>query len=339
MTGGKRSRLPLALLVAVHGAVLFAGFLAPYDFAEQNRTLAFAPPSRLRFFDSSGRFHLRPFIYDWTPRADGAGYDEDRARMWPLRFFVAGAPYRLAGVVTLRLHLFGVEEPGRIFLAGSDAYGRDVFSRLLWGGQFSLFAGLLAASLSLGIGLALGAVAGFYGKWLDEGIMRGAELFLALPWLYLLFAVRAFLPLNISAYQAFLLLVTVIGIVGWARPARLIRGIVLSAKERDYVLAARGFGASDVYLLRRHVLPQALGVVLTQAAVLAPHYMLAEVTLSFLGLGVPEPAPSWGNMLSAVQQYYVVSTYWWILLPGLVMVPVFFAYFRVADAWQKLEWE
>ena len=118
----------------------------------------------------------------------------------------------------------------------------------------------------------------------------------------------------------------------WARPARLVRGVVLSARERNYVLAARGFGAGDLYLIRRHIAPQTFGLVLTQAALLVPQYILAEVTLSFLGLGVGEPVPSWGNMLAALQQYHVLSSYWWMWLPGLALVPVFLAYFALAEA-------
>ncbi len=181
---------------------------------------------------------------------------------------------------------------------GSDAYGRDQFSRFLYGGQISLLAGLIAAILSVSIGILAGGIAGYYGGWIDEILMRGGELFLALPWLYLLFAVRAALPLHISQWQVFLLLVSVMGLIGWARPARLIRGVVLSAKERNFVLAARGFGASDAYLLRRHVLPQTYAVLLTQITLLVPQYVLAEVTLTFLGLGVGEPMPSWGALLS-----------------------------------------
>ena len=219
-----------------------------------------------------------------------------------------------------------------MFLLGSDGFGRDQLSRLLHGAQVSLAAGLLAAAVSLGLGWVLGGLAGFYGGWVDAVVMRGAELFLALPWLYLLLAVRAVLPLHVSAAQAFLMIVLVIGLVDWARPARLVRGIVLSARERSYVLAARGFGASDLYLLRRHVAPQTLGVVLTQAALLVPQYILAEVTLSFLGLGVSEPAASWGNMLGALQQYHVLVSYWWMWAPGLVLVPVFLAYFALSEA-------
>jgi len=162
--------------------------------------------------------------------------------------------------------------------------------------------------------------------------MRTAELFLALPWLYLLFAVRMALPLDLAPAQAFLLVLALIAVVGWARPARLVRGLVLSARARDYVVAARCLGASDSYLLRRHVLPQITAILLTQAALLAPQYILAEVTLSFFGLGVGEPVPSWGNMLASLQRYHVVASYWWMFLPGIVMVPVFWLYHSLADS-------
>jgi len=326
----------VTFLAAVHLIVLLAGFFAPYDFASQERSLPFVPPSRLHFVDPEGHFHLRPFVYMWTQRAGTLGaYEGDRSRLFPVRFFVRGAPYKIAAAFVSSWHLFGVEEPARIFLAGSDEYGRDEFSRLLYGGQISLFAGFVAAAVSLALALILGVLAGFYGGWLDDVVMRFSELFLALPWLYLLFAVRAFMPLHIAPAQAFMLLIAVIGFIGWARPARLIRGIVLSAKERSYVLAARGFGASDLYLMRRHVLPETSGVLLTQAALLVPQYILAEVTLSFLGLGVGEPVPSWGNMLASLQKYYVLTSYSWMFAPGLALIPVFLLYYELCSVLQE----
>ena len=232
------------------------------------------------------------------------------------------------------MHFFGGENT-RIYLLGTDAYGRDQFSRLLFGGQVSLFAGLLGAGVTLFIGWSIGAVAGYYGGWRDSLLMRVAELFLALPWLYLLFALRAFLPLAVSPLEAFFLITAVLGAVGWARPARLVRGVVLSAKERDFVRAARGFGASNGYLLRRHILPETSSVLLTQAAILIPQYVLAEMTLSFLGLGVPEPVPSWGNLLSGLQQYSVLVSYWWMYLPALAMVPFFLGYLGLASSFEE----
>jgi peptide/nickel transport system permease protein len=323
-------------LVLVHGAVLGAGLLAPYNPAEQNRDLAFAPPMRVRFVDPQGIFHFRPYVFAWVNHAangEPARYEEDHSRTWPLRFLVRETS-REAQVAPGPLRLFGVDAPGRIFLLGTDDYGRDQFSRLLYGGQVSLFSGLLAAALSLGLGLLLGGISGYFGGWLDELVMRATEIFMALPWIYLLFAIRAFLPLHLGVRQSFFLLIGVIGLTGWARPSRLVRGVVLSTKERDYVRAAQGFGAAWFYTLRRHILPETFAVVLTQASILIPQYILAEITLSFLGLGVNEPVPSWGNMLAGLQKYYVLESYWWMFASGLILIPVFLLYHWLAGGLQ-----
>jgi peptide/nickel transport system permease protein len=325
----------LVILGALHAIVVCAGFFTPYDPIEQDRRNPYLPPMRLHLVDQQGRLHLRPFAY--ALKLKGGTFDQyepDASQPVPVKFFESGARYRLLGFVPSRIHLFA-SEGTRVCLLGTDAYGRDQFSRLLHGGQISLLAGILGAGCTLSIGLCVGAVAGYFGGWRDDALMLVAELFLALPWLYLLFALRAFLPLSVSPLKAFLLIVAVIGAVGWARPARLVRGVVLSAKERDFVRAARGFGASNGYLLRRHVLPETSSVLLTQAAILIPQYVLAEMTLSFLGLGVPEPTSSWGNLLSSLQQYSVLVSYWWMYLPALAMVPFFLGYLGLASSLQE----
>jgi peptide/nickel transport system permease protein len=293
MTG--RVRIPLYLLAAIHGAVLFAGFLAPYDYDEQHRDFSYAAPSL------------------------SARAPEGIATTCRVEWLRGG-------------RLFGARPPCGIFLLGTDAFGRDVFSRVLYGGRISMLAGLIATLLALGLGAAAGTIAGYFGGWTDALLMRGGELLLALPWLYLLLAVRAVLPLHIPTGQAFLLVVGIIGTVGWIRPARLIRTVVLSTRERGYVLAARGFGASGAYVIRRHILPETLGVVVTQATVLIPQFILAEVTLSFLGLGISEPVPSWGNMLAEARQYFALMSHGWLLAPGIVLVPLLLGYFVLADA-------
>jgi peptide/nickel transport system permease protein len=308
----KRRIIPvIVFLAAVHLTVLTAGWFAPYGYAEQYRDFPYAPPARIH------RDGFRFFVYGTTPDATG-NYTEARSQIYPIHLFRNG-------------RLFGVDAPGVLFLAGTDGYGRDVFSRILYGARISMLTGLFAAILSLGIGWTLGTAAGFFGGWTDRLLMRGSEFFMALPWLYLLLAVRAFLPLHIGSLQTFVLLVGIIGGLGWVRPARLIRGVVLSARERGYVLAARGFGAGPIYLIRRHILPQTRGVVLTQATVLIPLYILAEVTLSFLGLGVGEPVPSWGNMLAEARQYHALVEHPWLLTPGAAAIPVLFAYLILAD--------
>jgi peptide/nickel transport system permease protein len=320
-----------SLLALIHLIAIFAGFLAPYNYDTQHRDQPYAPPSRVLWHDRDSRFSLRPYIYK-VGNAEGGEYQEDRSEKVPIHFFVKGDEYRLLGLIRCHRHFFGVAAPANLFLLGSDGFGRDQFSRLLYGGQVSLFSGLIAALLALAVGLIIGGVSGFYGGIIDDLIMAFAELSIVLPWLYLLIAVRAFLPLQINPATAFLLVIAVIGIVGWGRPARLVRGLVMSAKERNFVLAAQGFGASDLYLLRRHILPQVFGVVFTQAALLVPQFILAEVTLSFLGLGVGEPFPSWGNMLAGAQQYHVLTTYWWMLIPAALPIPLFAVYHTLADA-------
>lgn len=316
-------------LAIVHLSLLFAGFIAPYDPTAQDRSLPYAPPTTVHFADASG-WHLRPFIYQLTPVADG--YTEDRSRPFPISFLTRGDRYTVVGFFDSNLHLFGVHEPVRIALLGTDAFGRDEFSRVLYGGQISVAAGIVATLIALALGILVGTLAGYYGRWADDSLMGGTELFLCLPWLYFLLGVRAFLPLHVSPVRTFFLITLVIGLIGWARPARLVRGIVLTARPRNYVLAARGFGASDFYLLRRHILPELRGVLLGQAVLLVPRYMAAEVALSFFGLGVSEPIASWGNMLSTIQQYSVLLSYHWLLAPLGAIVVTSVIYGLLADA-------
>lgn len=295
-----RRRLSIVILVALHAAILFAGWLAPYDYDEQHREFPYTTPSAA----------VR------IPQGSHPGCR--------VEWFRAG-------------RLFGTPSPCGIFLLGTDAFGRDVLSRLLYGGRISVLAGLLATLLALSLGTAAGTISGFYGGWPDAILMRGGELLLALPWLYLLLAVRAVLPLHIPTTQAFLLVVAIIGTLGWVRPARLVRSVVMSTRERGYVQAARGFGASGVYLIRRHILPETMGVVLTQATLLIPQFILAEVTLSFLGLGISEPVPSWGNMLAEARQYSALVTHTWLLAPGVILIPLLLGYFLLADGLKEVQ--
>jgi len=325
----------LVVLGTLHVVIFCAGFFAPNDPVTQDREHPYAPPSKLHFWDMQGHLHVRPFFYPLRTGEDLFDrYVEDTSRMIPLKFLASGVRYKLLGWVTCRLHLFVVDD-ARIYLLGSDGYGRDQLARILYGGQVSLLAGWLGAGITLLLGLGIGGVAGYYGGWRDEILMRVAELFLALPWLYLLLGLRAFLPLAVSPLKAFLLIAIVSGTLGWARPARLVRSVVLSTKERDFVRAARGFGASDKYLFRRHIFPETSSVLLTQAAILVPQFVLAEMTLSFLGLGLPEPVASWGNLLANLQQYSVLVSYWWMCLPALAIVPFFLSYLGLASALQE----
>ena len=330
MITGKQSRITVSFLVAFHAMLLFAGFFAPYDANEQNRNLVFAPPALIHFWDPSHSYYFRPFIYDRVlSRGTFNLYLEDRKKPFPIHLFVSGSSYRVLGLIVSHTHLFGIDKPAQISILGTDGFGRDEFSRLLYGGRISLFSGLLGCSLSLSLAIVLGGIAGYYGRWIDELVMRASELFMTAPWLYLLLCFRVYLPPQTDSTRIFFFLIAALGILGWPRPARLIRGLVLSAKHRDYVAASKSFGASDLYVLRKHVLPAASSVTITQLSLTLPQYVLAEITMSFLGLGISPPTASWGNMLAELQNSFVLQSCWWMFAPAMCLVAIFLTYSRL----------
>lgn len=323
------------LTLLITGAVL-ADFLAPYASAEQHREYPFAPPSQWRFKDAQGHWQWPRVaaikLVDQVTRE----YATEAAPGYPIQFWSQGTAYRWLGLFPAQMHLFTVSEPAHLFLLGTDGLGRDVWARVLHGARLSLLIATATLLLALPLALLIGIVAGFYGGWLDFGLMRLAELFLALPALYLVIALRSALPLNLEPEQVFGALVLVIGFFGWAQLARLTRGLVLTLRQQEYITAAVSCGASDAWIMRRHLLPQLTGFALTQAALAAPGYILAEVTLSYLGLGVPEPLPSWGNMLAGAQNVQTLTNYWWNLTPAVAVFITSLAFYLLAEGLKEL---
>lgn len=318
----------LWFLVMLHLMALAAPLLSPHDPRRQYRDVPLAPPTVPQLVDAEGRIHLRPFVNPWVADEGAFGvYRRDRSVVAPLRLFARDEEGRLRLFGTE----FSAEAPGRLFLLGTDRFGRDVFSRLLHGARLSLFTGLAAALAASLLGLVLGGVAGYFGGWVDALVMRAVELGLALPWLYLLLAVRAVLPLRIDPQKAFVLLLLLVGVLAWPRPARLVRGVVLAEREQPYVRASRGFGAGPVHVLRRHLLPAAGSVASVQLLLLVPQCVVAEVTLSFFGLGVVEPAPSLGNLLTPLLDLGTAAGRPWLLAPAVVLALVVLSYHRFAQ--------
>lgn len=202
------------------------------------------------------------------------------------------------------------------FPLGTDDFGRDVLSRLLHGGRMSLLAGLGASLAAVAIGGLLGVVAGYFGGVVDLLLAWPMDLLLALPWLYLLLAARAALPLSLPAETAVLLLMAMLALTGAGAPFRLSRQTVRAARAGDPVRAAAGLGASSWHLLRTHLWPAALPALRAQWLTLFPAFVLAEVSLSFLGLGAGDPAVSWGSILAPLRQYEVLTEQWWMLTPA-----------------------
>lgn len=224
--------------------------------------------------------------------------------------------------------------PGSTHWFGTDEYGRDLWSRFLYGGRWSVGIGIAAAMLCLMLAWAWGSAAALFPRS-GAILMWFADLFLCLPWLYLLIAVRAALPLELDPRTAFAALLFLLACTGWARPARLVRGRVLEVKERGYVQAALGFGVPEAIVFVRHILPATGDLLVAQAVLLFPRFVLAELTLTFLGAGASEPWPSWGALLAPLKQVYLIETHWWRLLPVLSMVPFFAAFAFASRAFES----
>lgn len=316
---------PLALigggvLCVFYLCALLAPVLAPYAEDDMDRARYFHPPHALHWWDHQGQFHLRPFVRDTRLTNPSAfTYEEVPEAEHPLRFFVPGTPYRILGLIPGTTHLFGIDG-GRIYLLGTDSFGRDELSRLLYGGQVSLTVGLIGIVISFSLGLLLGGVSGYFGGATDAVIMRGTELLLSVPGLYLIIALRAVFPVDLPSQQVYLGIVAILSLIGWAGLARVIRGLVLSIKRYEFVTAAEALGVSRLRIITRHILPNTLSFVIVAATISVPGYILGEVVLSFLGVGVQEPAASWGNMLNQARSLRALTSFPWLLyVPGLAI--------------------
>jgi peptide/nickel transport system permease protein len=214
------------------------------------------------------------------------------------------------------------EPPSRAFLLGTDDLGRDRLSRLLEGSRVSLLCAPIAALIATGLAAAIGVAAGFRGGWVDELATALTDLFLSLPWLFLLLTLRALLPLNVSPWASVATTFLMLAFVGWAWGARLVRASVVSMRDRGAFLHARAYGCGGRRLLWVHILPNLRPVLSAQFWILVPVFLLTEANLGVLGLGIVEPLPSWGNMLSELQNYQRIPESPWILAPGILLVLV-----------------
>jgi peptide/nickel transport system permease protein len=301
---------------------VFAGFLAPYDHSAQSRLEPSAPATGIHF---SG---LTPIIYprrveDPLRRT----YTEDTSVAFALGWFVRGYSYKLLGVVETDVHLFGVRNTSgiapRINLLGTDQLGRDRFSRLLYAIRFSFIVALTGVLVACVVGILIGGVSGYAGRLMDTFLMGVTDAMLALPTLILILGVRAAFPLELPMIRAALLLLLIFALTGWADMARLTRGLVLSLRKREFVVAAVALGVSQKRVLFRHILPNILPSLRTRALLLLPTFLLAEVALSYLGVGLQEPEPSLGNMLTAASDLDQLRSQPFSLLAPAIAVLLF----------------
>lgn len=325
-----------AVIIALFFLMLiFAEFLSPYPHTQQFRDATYAPPTRIHIFDENGRL-TRPFVYAVKRTLNTElwqwEYTEDRSQKYYLRFFVRGAPYKLFGLIPTNLHLFGVEDGGKIFLFGTDEMGRDLFSRIMMGSRVSMVIGLFVQAISLPIALLLGGVSGFYGGGVDMFLQRVFEIVMSIPTLPLWLALGLSLPRGWSPTMRFFGLAGIMALIGWAGRARVVRGVVLAIRSMDFTEAARAVGANDLRIIFRHIVPNLASYLIVSVTLGIPGAIIGESGLSFLGIGISEPMVSWGLLLSKANNAATIQNYPWLLLPGVFITVAVLAFNFLGDA-------
>lgn len=347
------ARFGALLLFIFYLTAIAADFVAPYDPYVSQPDGSLLPPTQIYWREhQTGRF-IGPHVYPTTqgPTDINTGERELR-RDWqnpsPIRLFVRDSTYNLFQIrlplpptfeevelfrgIPVNLHLFGTIGEGKLNVLGTDESGRDQFSRLVHGARISLSIGLVGIAISFPLGLIFGGISGYFGGWVDAILMRVAEVMMTIPSLYLLVALAAVLPPGLSSAQRFLLIVSITSFISWAGLARVIRGQVLSIKEREFVQAAKAMGAKPLYIIVRHVLPQTATYVIISATLAIPGFIVAESVLSLIGLGIQQPDPSWGNLLSlATNASILVLQPWLIWPPALLIILTVLAFNLLGD--------
>ncbi len=301
-------RLGVVLVAVSLAGAAGAPVFAPHAVGDHFDGLLNAPPTMPHVHDDAGGWHA-PFIYRWrlTNQLEQR-YEQDRSVRVPLAWLSGG-----------RLVRSSAEGEAPLLLLGADSFGRDVFSRLLFGARTSLSLSILAALGAVLIGGAVGGVAGYAGGLTDDLLMRASDFVIVLPAMYVALALRAALPLVLDARTVFLLLAAIFAVVGAPFISRGVRAIVRTERRLDYAVAAASLGAGHLRLLGRHLLPAARGFIAVEITMLVPAFIVAEATLSYVGLGFPEPIASWGTMLHDASNVRAFADFPWLLSPAAAM--------------------
>jgi peptide/nickel transport system permease protein len=315
----------LVLTVLIYLVALFAEPVAPFNPDKSNGRFVFHPPQALHFIDHTpDGIRLRIYVEGERLARDpvtlAARYVPDPSRRVYLGFFVHGDPYKLWTLFPSDLHLFGPLNPrDTVFLLGADRLGRDMLSRIVAGARVSLSIGLVGVSFSLVLGIFFGGLSGYLGGRVDWTIQRVIEFILSLPTIPVWLALAAALPKNWSPVTTYFMITLIISLVGWTELARVVRGRFLALRSETFVTAAWLDGCSQSRIIFRHMLPSLASHIIASVTLAIPMMILAETSLSFLGLGLQPPAISWGALLEEAQNVTTIATAPWLLLPGVAV--------------------
>ncbi len=332
----KRHRLATLsgfVLLAFYVSILISEMLAPYNLHSRHPDFIYAPPQSIHLFHD-GKF-VGPFVYAFDYRLDmeilKREYTENESRAFPIRFFCLGDPYEFWGQVSGRFHFVCPPDGATLFLLGTDRLGRDMLSRLIYGGRISLTVGLLGITISLVLAMFFGGIAGYYGGWIDNVIQRVIEVLRSFPHLPLWMTLAATMPVNWSPVLIFFGITIILGLLEWTGLARSVRSKLLALREEDYATAAMLLGAGPRRIIWRHLLPNFMSYIIASATLAIPAMILGETALSFLGLGLRPPITSWGVLLNEAQNINAVDLYPWLMLPVVPVVIVVLTFNFLGD--------
>lgn len=312
--------------ILIYLTALFVEFLAPFPSDAFSAEHTYAPPQPLHLFDrSEGGFKFAPHVFGYAVEIDPVAlrrtFVVDESQKIPVGLFVEGEPYRWMELVPSSLHLIGPLDPTQpMYLLGADRLGRDVLSRTIYGTRVSMSIGLVGVALSFVLGILLGGISGYYGGWVDNLIQRVIEFLRSIPTIPLWMALAAALPLTWPPLRIYFGITIILSFIGWTSLARVVRGRFLALRTEDFVLSARLDGVKEMRIIRRHMVPSFTSHIIAALTLAIPSMILAETSLSFLGLGLRPPVVSWGVLLKEAQNVRSIATAPWLLWPGVAVV-------------------